>query len=111
VTNGPKDVQQAKLHHLNLAPLIDFMIISEEFGLAKPDPAIFHEALRLADASAGEAVVVGDSPEFDIAGAQQTGIRSIWMNRRGLPWQGSRERPTWEIRSLNELPMLLGNSL
>jgi putative hydrolase of the HAD superfamily len=111
VTNGPKDVQRAKLQHLSLVPLIDFVVISEEFGLAKPDPAIFHEALRLADAGPGEAVVVGDSPEFDIAGAQQTGIRSIWMNRRGLPWQGLGERPTFEIRSLNELPELLGNRL
>jgi len=109
VTNGPKDVQRAKLRHLNLEPLIDFVVISEEFGVAKPDPAIFHEALRLADASPDEAVVVGDSPEFDIAGAQESGIRSIWMNRRGLPWQGSRQRPTLEIRTLNELHNLIEN--
>ncbi len=110
VTNGPNDVQRAKLHHLRLAPYIDFVVISEEFGLAKPDPAIFHEALRLADARPDEAVVVGDSPEFDVAGAQRTGIRSIWMNRRGLAWHVSRERPTFEIRTLDELHSLLGNS-
>jgi FMN phosphatase YigB (HAD superfamily) len=109
VTNGPKDVQRAKLRHLSLAPLIDFAVISEEFGLAKPDPAIFHEALRLADARPDEAVVVGDSPEFDIAGAQRTGIRSVWLNRCNLPWQVSRERPTFEIQSLSELAVLLGS--
>jgi FMN phosphatase YigB (HAD superfamily) len=109
VTNGPKDVQRAKLEHLGLSSLVDFVVISEEFGLAKPDPEIFLEALRLAGATAGEAVVVGDSPEFDIAGAQKTGIRSIWMNRSGLSWHTSRERPTLEIRSLSELPAVLGD--
>ena len=86
------------------------MIVSEEFGFAKPDPAIFSEALRLARAEAGEAVVVGDSPEFDIAGAQRSGIRSVWMNRRGLPWQGACDLPTAEIQSLDELPPLLGSA-
>jgi FMN phosphatase YigB (HAD superfamily) len=109
VTNGPKDVQRAKLSHLGLAHWVDFVVISEEFGLAKPDPAIFHEALRLAGATPGDAVVVGDSPEFDIAGAQRAGIRSIWMNRSGLAWHPSRVRPTLEIRSLSELPLLLAN--
>jgi FMN phosphatase YigB (HAD superfamily) len=60
VTNGPREVQRAKLHHLGLAPLIDFVIISEEFGCAKPDAAIFSEALKLADAEVSEAVVIGD---------------------------------------------------
>jgi len=108
VTNGPKDVQRAKLAHLELTPWIDFAVISEEYGLAKPHPEIFHEALRLAGATPEEAIVVGDSPEFDIAGAQRSGIRSIWMNRQGLAWHASLERPTLEIRSLVELPALLG---
>lgn len=109
VTNGPRDVQRAKLQHLGLGPWIDFVVVSDEFGYAKPDPAIFHEALRLAGATPDEAVVIGDSPEFDIAGAQQTGIRSVWMNRLGQAWHPSRERPTLEVRSLTVLPPLLGN--
>jgi HAD superfamily hydrolase (TIGR01509 family) len=109
VTNGPKDVQRAKLQHLGLEPWFDFVVVSEEFGHAKPEPAIFHEALRISGATPGEAVVVGDSPEFDILGAQRAGIGSIWMNRRGQSWHASRERPTWEIRSLDELPFLRGS--
>ena len=83
------------------------MVISGEFGRAKPDPAIFHEALRLAAASPDEAVFIGDAPEFDIAGAQAAGIRSIWMNRAGQAWAGAARPPDREIAALSDLIPLI----
>lgn len=108
VTNGPTEVQRAKLDHLGLQAFTDFIIISEEFGVAKPHPAIFQEALRRADVAAEDAIVVGDSPEFDIAGAHGAGIRAIWVNRHGLTWQRSGEKPAAEIESLAALAGLIG---
>ena len=108
VTNGPAEVQRAKLHLLGVEDLVDFAIVSEEFGVAKPDPEIFHEALRYAGVRSSEAVFIGDSAEFDIAGAQSAGIPSVWVNRDDLPWNTLRLPPTRQIRSLAELPALLG---
>ena len=108
ITNGPADVQRAKVELLALEPYVDFALISGEFGAAKPEPAIFREALRLGEATAAEAIFVGDSPEFDIAGARAAAIRSIWMNRTGRPWPAPDPPPDHEVTSLDELHPLLG---
>ena len=107
VTNGPEEVQRAKLKLLGVDSLVDFTIISEEFGVAKPDPRIFLAALRLAEVTSGEAVFVGDSPEFDMLGARAAGIPTVWINRHGLPWGESGPPPVHQIGSLGELPLLL----
>ncbi len=108
ITNGPADVQRPKIELLGVESLVDFIVISGEFGAAKPDPAIFREALRLADASHEAAVFIGDSPEFDIAGAQAAGIRSIWMNRAGREWAATGPPPDGSVGALAELVAMLG---
>lgn len=108
VTNGPTEVQRAKLDLLGVASLVEFAIVSEEFGAWKPDPGIFLEALRLGEAAADEAVFVGDSPEHDMAGARAAGIRSVWINRTGRPWSGDAPPPDHEIADLRSVLPLLG---
>ena len=83
------------------------MIISGEFGVAKPDPAIFREALRLGSASADQALHVGDSLEFDVAGASAAGIRSAWVNRRGAARREGDPLPDHEIRTASEALRLI----
>lgn len=107
VTNGPTDVQRQKVELLGIGDLVDFVIISEEFGVAKPDPAIFAEALRLATTTADRALFVGDSPEFDIAGARASGIEPVWMNRHGRAWEADGGEVPHEARSLHDLLPLL----
>jgi FMN phosphatase YigB (HAD superfamily) len=108
VTNGPTEVQRAKLELLEVDRLVDFVLVSEEFGVAKPDPEIFREALRLAGVKPEEAIFVGDSVEFDMAGARAAGIPTVWVNRDERPWTEHGLPPTRQIRSLAELPQLLG---
>ena len=108
ITNGPAEVQRAKVELLQMAHHVDFVIISGEFGAWKPDPAIFAEALRLGGASANDAIFIGDSVEHDMAGARAAGIRSIWVNRASRPWTASDPVPNFQIRALSDLPGLLG---
>src|SRR5215207_8457884 len=108
VTNGPTEVQRAKLDLLGIGSLVDFVLVSEEFGIAKPDPEIFREALRLAGVRPEEAIFVGDSVEFDMAGAYATGIPAVWVNRQQRPWPEPGPPPTRQIHSLADLPRLLG---
>ena len=68
---------------LNLAPYLDFILASAVVGVAKPNPKIFHEALRKARVSPEEAVHVGDSLTDDVRGAEQAGIRAILIDRSG----------------------------
>jgi len=108
VTNGPADVQRPKVELLGVAPLVDFVLVSGEFGAWKPDPAIFAEALRLGSAAAAETIFVGDSAEHDIAGARATGIRAVWVNRTGRPWTTPAPPPDHEVPDLTSLLALLG---
>jgi putative hydrolase of the HAD superfamily len=110
VTNGPTEVQRAKLELLGIDRLVDFVLVSEEFGVAKPDPEIFREALRLAGVSPMEAIFVGDSVEFDMAGAHAAGIPTVWVNRQLRPWTEVGPPPTRRIQSLADLLRLLGAS-
>jgi 4-nitrophenyl phosphatase len=45
--------------------------------IGKPEPAMFTGILAAAGVSAAEAVVIGDNPESDIAGAHRTGMASV----------------------------------
>ncbi|WP_263143952.1 HAD family hydrolase [Pseudomonas sp. RIT-PI-AD] len=101
ITNGNADVRR-----LGLADHFAFALSAEELGIGKPDPHPFREALRHAGVDAPEAVHVGDHPGDDILGAQQAGLRAIWFNPLGKPWEAA-HRADAEIRALAELPELL----
>lgn len=87
VTNGPP-TQLEKLKRTGLLDVIDGYCISDEIGVAKPNPEIFEEAVRRCGGislSAGPAWMVGDTAEVDIAGGLNAGMRTIWI-RRGRAW-------------------------
>lgn len=108
VTNGPSEVQRAKIDLLAVERLVDFVLVSEEVGVWKPDLAIFAEALRRGGASPGETLFTGDSLEHDIAGATAAGIRAVWVNRQGRPRRPGEVEPDHEIRRVGEVLDLLG---
>lgn len=109
VTNGPADVQRAKIRLLGIDWLADFALVSGEFGAWKPDRAIFGEALRLGGVMASEAIVVGDSLDHDIAGAAAAGIRSVWINRARRPRLDGEPAPDHEVAGIAEVPDLLAS--
>ncbi len=108
ITNGPSEVQRAKIDLLAIESHVDFIIVSEEFGAWKPDPAIFVEALRLGSAAPESAIFIGDSAEHDIAGAHAAGIDAVWINRAGLPWPSLTPAPRYVASGLADVRVLLG---
>lgn len=83
ITNNTSLEQREKLDACGFTPWVDVVVISEEVGFIKPDPAIFAIALQQLGCGADQAVMVGDSWKSDIVGAHQAGIKSIWLNRFG----------------------------
>lgn len=67
---------------LGLTPMVDFLVISAEAGIRKPDPRIFHLALEKAGVRPEEAIHVGDLPEEDAEGARRAGVRPILIDRK-----------------------------
>ncbi len=84
VSNNLLDEQRDKLAFCALDSYVDALVVSEEAGASKPDPAIFQLALDRLVVAASEAVMVGDSWSADIVGAVAVGIRPIWFNPFGL---------------------------
>lgn len=85
VTNNTVAEQTEKLEAFGLAQYVDALVTSEEVGVAKPDGAIFAQALERCGCTADSAVMVGDSWRNDVEGAQRAGIRPLWFNRRAMP--------------------------
>lgn len=99
VTNGISRIQRGRLRASSFAPLLDAVIISEELGVSKPDPAMVDAALSALGCPArDQAVLLGDSLTADIAAARAAGIDSIWL---APPGQES-PLPTHTVRSLAE---------
>lgn len=100
LTNGPQGVQRARIAHLDLTARVDFVVVSGEIGVAKPDPAFFAAALRLAGCAPPDAVMIGDNPVADIAGAKGAGLRAVWLDRAGAGWPGIAPTPDRTARDL-----------
>jgi putative hydrolase of the HAD superfamily len=60
------------------------LLASTAIGVAKPDPFLFHRALKQLGVCADEALHVGPSLMEDVAGAMSAGIRPVWLNRTGV---------------------------
>jgi len=87
----------------------DFILTSASCSYRKPHPRIFELALSHWYSLPQEVVMVGDTLEADILGAQRAGIYSIWAKRRANPNPDDLNRiiPDASLSSLSELPPLL----
>lgn len=112
VTNNVVSEQIAKIQHCGLEPFIDVLVASEEAGVAKPDPEIFRLAVERLGCAPEETLMVGDSWEMDILGAQAAGLERIWFNPHNRPCPDA--SLAVEIRSLEPTEsiarLLLGTS-
>ena len=84
VTNGT-----ARKRHtvalLDLDGRTSCIVISGELGHRKPDPAIFDRVIACLGVPANAILFVGDRLQQDIAGAQQAGMRTVWLRRGHAP--------------------------
>ena len=103
VTNGAACLQREKLAASGLAERFEAVVVSEDLGAGKPDPAPFAAALDALGAEPADAWMIGDSLERDVRGAVAAGLRAVWLNPDGRPGD---HRP--QVRTLAELPRLVG---
>jgi putative hydrolase of the HAD superfamily len=80
ISNGFKETTLTKMDLSGLNPYFKNVIISEEVGVNKPDKAVFEYALQKARANKEESIMIGDSLEADIYGAQNFGMKAIFFN-------------------------------
>jgi putative hydrolase of the HAD superfamily len=100
ISNGFKETTLTKMDLSGLNPYFTNVIISEDVGVNKPNQKIFEHALAKANAIKDESIMIGDSLEADIRGAQDFGLKAIFFNPLNI------EKPAdveWQIFHLEEL--------
>ena len=104
ITNGFQEVQHTKLSGSGLEPYFETLTVSEEVGVKKPNPEIFHYALRKAGAKAEDSLMIGDEMAVDIDGARAAGMDTLLFHPTEDRVEGE---CTYEVRSLMEIIGLL----
>lgn len=109
ITNGAKKRQMGKLQLLHAWKWIEpgAVFISDEIGMAKPDPAIFRYACDRTGTRPERCLYIGDSYDNDVVGAVGADMPVIWFNRRKKTRPADGAQPTWEVASDTELLKLL----
>ena len=102
ITNGIASVQNKRFAASPIMQYFQAVVISEEVGIAKPDPRIFSPALQKLGIEAVDVLFVGDSVSSDMAAARNAGMDFCWVNPNSLPCP-SGFAPVFIIAAIKEL--------
>lgn len=101
------------IQHFNLREYFDPILISAEQGCRKPHQQMFNRLLEAWGVSPGTVVMVGDTLNADISGAQKAGMHQIWLRRDLRPHEDPADeeciKPEQTADSLLEVPALIEN--
>ncbi len=99
-----------ELQKFGLFSYLDFYVFSSTFGVRKPHPMIFQQALHELEVDASSAVFIGDRLVEDVGGAQKAGMKGILKCHPGRDYTAP-IIPDAQIVELNELPEVLHDIL
>ncbi|MCO4238677.1 HAD family hydrolase [Pseudarthrobacter sp. MDT3-26] len=101
VSNNVHDYQRAKLDGAGLER-VRRLVGTDTVGVAKPEPAIYLEGVRLLGTAPEETLYVGDNRMLDAEGSTAAGLVGVWLNRVGEP------APDFSGHKVSSLGQLLG---
>ncbi|MFC4121047.1 HAD family hydrolase [Nonomuraea zeae] len=105
LTNGGQRMQEAKIRAIGLAGALGPVLTGEVLGgHFKPSPGSYTGAAAALGLAPEDVLLVGDDVDKDVTGPAPTGMRSVWLDRRGI------ERPPAgfpRITTLADLPQLV----
>jgi putative hydrolase of the HAD superfamily len=101
VSNG-----NAHVGRVGLGQFFVGAVSASEYGVAKPDPRIFHAAASQAGVASVDVLHVGDDAALDVLGALGAGMQTVWVNRAQHVWSHA-EQPHHTVENLMELVTLL----
>ncbi|MFT5417092.1 MAG: 2-haloacid dehalogenase [Gammaproteobacteria bacterium] len=107
VSNIDDDMLEPLIEREQLDRYLDHWTSSESAQSCKPDRRFFEVALEKSGLTANQVLFVGDSPEHDIIGANNAGMRTVLITEHGLepPLQTGKKSvdPDHSIQALAEL--------
>ena len=81
LTNGNASSQRRKLNTINIYDLLDYSLVSSEYGVRKPDKKIFEYTAKQLDLKTEECSYVGDNYKIDILGSRNAGMLPVFISR------------------------------
>ena len=107
LSNGSPAMLKAAIGNAGIDGLLDAVLSVEEVGIYKPHPTVYQLAVDRFGVAAG-AILFLSSNGWDAYAASAFGMRAVWCNRYGQRRENLPGQPEREIRTLAELPALLG---
>jgi 2-haloacid dehalogenase len=106
LSNGTPQMLTAAGEASGVTPLVDLVLSVESTGCYKPDPSVYRHAVQRLDVPP-ERILFVSANGWDVAGASAYGLRTVWINRNGLPIEELGIQPTAILASLTDLIGLL----
>jgi 2-haloacid dehalogenase len=107
LSNGTPDMLAAAVKGARLEGLLDAVLSVEEVGAFKPDRQVYQLAADRLGLPAS-AIAFQSANAWDAHAASAFGMRVVWCNRFGQRRERLPGAPDREIRTLAELPALIG---
>jgi len=107
LSNGSPKMLEAVVNSANLGRYFDAVLSVEEVGVFKPHPKVYQLAVDRLGVAAG-AISFQSSNAWDAYAASAFGMQVVWCNRYGQRRERLPGAPDREIKTLAELPPLVG---
>ena len=103
LTTGPNSAFKAQALEKRVSfKVFDYVFGEDTLGCIKSEPEYYRRALNVTGADASSTVTVGDTLSTDIAPAKIIGLKTIWVNRRGLDPKAVGVKPDFTVKDLGE---------
>jgi 2-haloacid dehalogenase len=109
LSNGTPQMLSAVVDNAGLASVFDAVLSVEEVGVYKPSPRVYQLAVDRLGIPKTDICFLS-SNAWDAYAASAFGMKVIWCNRYGQRRERLPGNPNDEIKSLAELPALIGVS-
>jgi 2-haloacid dehalogenase len=107
LSNGSPRMLRAAVEGARIDGLLDAVLSVEDAGVYKPHPSVYQLAVDRLGVAPGE-ISFQSSNAWDAYAASAFGMRVVWCNRYGQREERLPGRPDHVVRTLAELPPLVG---
>lgn len=82
VSNAISNVSRSAMKKFDLEKYFDYIVLSHDLGIRKPDPEIFNFVLNSWGINGREVFHVGDSLENDVQGGKNAGMKTVLIGKK-----------------------------
>jgi len=103
VSNGTQELLESMVSGANIGEFIQETISADDVKTYKPEVEFYQHAVERM-ATSPENIAHVATPWYDIYGANNVGMQTVWVNRNEKPWEEFDGSPDEVVPGLDELP-------